>query len=140
MIQKAPEVVAEFFQPPVVKKGRVRSSGKVWVLANWRTIGFAMLLLSLLACSAATPTPEPPIPTAQPLGGPEYSAILVTSDLAVGINRVSFGLIDRDGMPVRTEEAQVQSVYLPPGQDTGQIHQTVTARFQQWPGANGVFT
>jgi hypothetical protein len=48
-----------------------------------------------------------------PPGGPEYSAILVTSDLAVGANRVAFGIIDRDNMPVRTSQAQVQSVYLP---------------------------
>ena len=104
-----------------------------------------LLTLTLIACSAAVPTPEAgtnagsevaPLP-----GGPGFSAILVTSDLAVGANRVSFGLIDRDGMPVRTNEAQVKSVYFPPGEDEGQVKQTVNAQFREWPptGTRGVF-
>jgi hypothetical protein len=66
---------------------------------------------------------------------------MVTSDLAVGKNRVSFGLISRDGMPVRTPEAEVQAVYYPPGQEEGEVRQTVTAEFIQWPppGNRGVY-
>ena len=113
--------------------------GKV-ALVTGGSLGLGLLALALSACTSATPAQELPTATAPPLGGPEYSAILVTSDLAVGPNRVAFGLIDRDVMPVRTDEAQVQSVYIPPGQDAGEIHQTVTARFQQWPpGDRGVY-
>jgi hypothetical protein len=103
-------------------------------------LSLVLLALGLFACGVATPAPEEPAAGTPPLGGPAYSAILVTSDLAVGTNRVAFGLIDRDGMPVRTDEARVQSVYFPPGQDAGEIRQTVTARFQQWPpGERGVY-
>lgn len=112
----------------------------------------AALLLAALGCSSAgtsaSPSPQASSPTGAspegptgPPGGPQYGAILVTSDLAVGTNRVSFGLIDRDNMPVRTPEAQVESVYFPPGKDQGEVRQTATAEFVQWPppGQRGVY-
>jgi hypothetical protein len=110
------------------------------------SIAFVVMLLAVGCATAApaqptaTPTPVPD-ELAGPPGGPEYSAILVTSDLAVGTNRVSFGIIDLDNMPVRTPRAQVQSVYFPPGQDKGQVRQTATAEFIQWPppGERGVY-
>jgi hypothetical protein len=104
-------------------------------------LGLVALALAVFACTATAPTQEvPPTADGLPLGGPVYSAILVTSDLAVGTNRVAFGLIDREGMPVRTDEAQVRSVYFPSGPDEGENRQTVTARFQQWPpGERGVY-
>ena len=103
-----------------------------------------LLLAISLACSTTTPAPAAGVAAGEssPLpGGPQFSAILVTSDLAVGANRVSFGLIDRDGMPVRTDEAQVQSVYFAPGDNQGQVKQTVIAEFREWPptGTRGVF-
>lgn len=114
---------------------------KLWLLGT-------ALVVSLLAAacsppagqSTVAPTSGPDVLSGPP-GGPEYSAILVTSDLAVGTNRVSFGIIDRDGMPVRTPQAQVQAVYLPPGKDQGEVHQTATAQFIQWPppGERGVY-
>lgn len=139
-MQKTQEVIVEFLVGPLGQREvggiftRILFIGNLWAV-------FAAISLSLvLACATAGPVQEPQTPTALPLGGPDYSVILVTSDLAVGTNRVSFGLIDRDGMPVRTEQAQVQSVYLPPGQDGGEIRQTVTAQFQQWPlGETGVY-
>jgi hypothetical protein len=104
-------------------------------------------VLLAVACAAAAPVEPTVTPTAVPdglagpPGGPEYSAILVSRDLAVGANRVSFGLIDRDSMPVRTSQAQVQSIYFPPGQDEGQVRQTTIAEFIQWPppGERGVY-
>ena len=90
-------------------------------------------LFLLAACSQ----PAPPAGQTVPLGGPEVSAILANSDLAVGRNRVAFGLVDRDNMPIRTPEAQVQTVFFPPGVDEGEVVQTVTAQFRQWPPPGG---
>ena len=108
---------------------------------DWRT-GFiiSLTLLTAIACSTAAPAPPSDAPTMPP-GGPEFSAILVTQDLAVGANRVAFGLVDRNNMPVRTPEAQVQAVYFPPGQQEGEVRQTATARFLRWPppGERGVY-
>ena len=80
-------------------------------------------------------------------GGPDVSAVIVTTDHAIGINRLVFGLVDRDGMPVRADEAKVQGLYLPPGQESDQAGQPVSevraeavAKFVRWPvGQQGVF-
>jgi hypothetical protein len=127
-------------------KGGFRGIFKMGILPrSWRAAILAsLLLLAALGCAniasspASTPTAAPP---AGPAGGPQFSAFLATTDLAVGTNRVSFGIIDLDNMPVRTPRAQVQSVYFPPGQDKGQVRQTATAEFIQWPppGERGVY-
>jgi hypothetical protein len=100
----------------------------------------SIFILAAVACSTAAPTRPAEAPT-MPLGGPEFSAILVTHDLAVGVNRVAFGLVNRDNMPVQTPEAQVQAVYFPPGQQEGEVRQTATAHFVRWPppGERGVY-
>lgn len=113
------------------------------VARPWRTIfiiSISILLLATIACATAAPT-RPADPPTMPMGGPEFSAILVTHDLAVGANRVAFGLVDRNNMPVRTEEAQVKAVYFPPGQQEGEVRQTATAHFLRWPppGERGVY-
>ena len=101
---------------------------------------FGVLLLVALACSSATSTPTA-TPT-QPAGGPEFSAILVTRDLAVGDNRVVFGLVDRNGMPVRAPQAEVRAVYFPTtDQTTEEERGAATAKFIRWPtGQQGVFS
>lgn len=135
MMQISQEVSVESPLAQLLQRGIHAQSSQ-----SWRWLVILVVSLALVACSTAVPPQESPTPAARQFGGPEYSVILVTSDLAVGTNRVSFGIIDRDGMPVRTKEAQVQSVYLPPGVDGGEIRQTVTARFQQWPpGERGVY-
>ena len=100
-----------------------------------------LLAASLLVFLAACTSPAPPPAVPGPLGGPEVSAILANSDLAVGDNRVAFGLVDRNNMPIRTKEAQVQTVFFPPGVDQGQIRATVTAKWRSWPppGNRGVY-
>lgn len=98
----------------------------------------AGLLMLAAACgppaiSSATPTPLPPIP--------EFGAIIITTDLALGTNRVVFGIVDRDGMPVRSEQAHVRALYLPPGQAPGEERSSAAAKFMRWPaGAQGVFS
>jgi hypothetical protein len=101
-----------------------------------------LLLLVLAVGLAAMACVQPPGASSPsgPVGGPEFSAILVNSDLAVGVNRVAFGLVDRDNMPVRTAQAQVETVYFPPGVDEGVVRQTATAEFRTWPaGQRGVY-
>ena len=102
----------------------------------------AILLLCLLPAaagcfaprSAGGPTPLP--------GGPEYSALMVSSDLAAGDNRVVFGLVDRDNRPVAADTAPVRAVYTAPGAARGTERDAAVAQFLSWPPAGsgrGVF-
>jgi hypothetical protein len=98
-----------------------------------------LLLLVLAACSPSqnraggTPTPLS--------GSPEVSVVIVTTDLALGTNRLTFGLVTLEGSPVRAPEAQFRAIYLPPGQAPGEVRATGTAKFQRWPlGQQGVFS
>ena len=98
-----------------------------------------LLLALAVACSGAA-TPSPTVPPPFLSGGPDFSAIVISTDMALGINRVVFGLVDRDGMPVRTDEAQVNAYYLPPGQAARELRASSQAEFMRWPaGAQGVF-
>ena len=116
--------------------------GSLGARSLWRQraglIGGLLLLLLAAACSGG----GSPAPTSTPpQSNPEVGAVVFTTDLAVGANRVVFGLIDRDGLPVRTQEAQVQALYLLPDQSTEEVRDTATARFMQWPtGQQGVFS
>ena len=104
----------------------------------------AVLLVGIASClgamsCAATVSPDDPL--AQPSGGPPVSLVVANSDLAVGENRVSFGLVDRDYMPVRPDAVEVRAVYYEPGAPTGQVRHRVAAEFLEWPpdGRRGVF-
>ena len=103
----------------------------------------AILLFCLLPAAAgcfAPPSAEGP-PASMP-GGPEYSALMVSSDLAAGDNRVVFGLVDRDNRPVAADTAQVRAVYTAPGAARGMERATAKAQFLPWPPAGsgrGVF-
>jgi hypothetical protein len=112
---------------------------------------FSLLLLLAAACASAGGTVDPPAgapsraETPQ-FGGPDVSAVIITTDLAVGSNRMVFGLVNRDGMPVRAGEAKVQGVYMiprvhqQPGQPTGEVRAQEIAKFMRWPvGQQGVF-
>ena len=95
----------------------------------------------LLAACSATPTVAPVAKPPPVQGGPDYGVIVITTDLALGSNRVVFGIVDRDGMPVRGQQAQVRALYLPPGQEPGVERASAVAEFKQWPaGPQGVFS
>ncbi len=97
-----------------------------------------VLLLLLAACSSGSE--DPIISSEQEAGGPEYSAIVITTDMAVGQNRLLFGIIDRDGMPVRAESSEVSAYLLVPNEDAREIKASAPARFVIWPSAvGGVF-
>ena len=96
------------------------------------------IFLAALACSTGA---APGDPLSQPPGGPPVSLVVSNSDLAVGDNRVSFGLVDRDYMPVRPDTVALRAVYYEPGAATGQVRHRAEAQFLPWPpeGRRGVF-
>jgi len=100
----------------------------------------ALAALAALACATGA-GPAPDNPLAQPAGGPPVSLVVSNSDLAVGENRVSFGLVDRDYMPVRPDTVDLRAVYYEPGAPTGEVRHRVVAEFLPWPpeGRRGVF-
>ena len=73
----------------------------------------------------------------QEAGGPPVSLVVSNSDLAVGENRVSFGLVDRDYMPVRPEKVSVRAVFYEPGAATGQVRHSTTGRYESCPPREG---
>jgi len=99
------------------------------------------LILAWLAALACAPAETPDSPLALPPGGPPVSLVVSNSDLAVGDNRVSFGLVDRDYMPVRPDAVALRAVYYEPGAVTGQVRYRTEAEFLPWPpeGRRGVF-
>ena len=103
----------------------------------------ALLLAALggiaaLSCGGALGTDDP---LGMPPGGPPVSLVVANSDLAVGDNRVSFGLVDREYMPVRPDSVEVRAVYYEPGAATGQVRHRTAAEFMAWPpeGRRGTF-
>ena len=102
---------------------------------NHKTILLLLPLLLLAACSGDTI-----ISSEQEAGGPEYSAIIITSDLAVGPNRILFGIINRDGMPVPGPSAEVESYFMVPGAEERELKESLTVPFINWPtSVLGVF-
>ena len=100
-----------------------------------------LLLATLLACSSAeeqTPTASPTPPSAATPSATELRVALAVSDLAVGPNRFSFGVLDSDSSPVRVPEATVSFLFL----DTTpyETRSRVDATFVKWPVGNaGVY-
>ena len=117
----------------MLKTRRPLGLNKNWLTARGVLPFAGVLLLLAIACSSS-PT-ETPLP-----GGPDVSVVLVTTDMSVGTNRVVFGLIDREGSPIRGEEAQVQALLIQQGGGTAEVKATTTAKFTRWPTGNqGVF-
>ena len=106
----------------------------IWIIASLIAVTLAN------ACSSSATIAPPPTGTPLPQG-PEVSVIVVTTDYGVGSNRVAFGLVDLEGTPVRSPEAQVRAVYLTTNEDGGEVRDSAVAKFRQWPvGTQGVFT
>ncbi|PKB70441.1 MAG: hypothetical protein BZY87_10780, partial [SAR202 cluster bacterium Io17-Chloro-G6] len=83
---------------------------------------------------------DPIISSEQQAGGPDYSAIIITTDMAVGHSRILFGIVDREGMPVPAESSEVAAYFLVPREDSRELKDSVTAQFVSWPTAvGGVF-
>ena len=102
-------------------------------------LSLAVLAVTMACSSSPTATL---VPTTAPLPqAPEVSLVVATTDHGVGNNRVAFGLIDRQGSPVQSAEVSVRALYLPDEDGAGEVRDTATARFRQWPiSRRGVFT
>lgn len=116
---------------------RLRAGGKAASLTAALLPGL-LLALAAAGCFAPPDAGEPP-----PLpGGPEYSALMVSSDLAAGDNRIAFGLVDRDNRPAAATTAQVRAIYTPTGAARGTEQAAALAEFRPWPpegSGRGVF-
>lgn len=101
----------------------------------------ALLMLPALTCAASDGGGATGSGLSGPAGGPPVSLVVSTGDLAVGWNRVAFGLVDRNYMPVRPDAVAVRAVYYEPGADEGQIRHRTAARYEPWPpdGRRGIF-
>ncbi|HIF43381.1 MAG TPA: hypothetical protein EYG27_10825 [Dehalococcoidia bacterium] len=107
---------------------------------NLRTLLVLVPLLLLLAAACSSDSEDPIISSEQEAGGPEYSGTIITTDLAVGVNRLLFGVVDRKGMPVIGDSADVGVFFLVPREDARELRQQVTADFISWPTViGGVF-
>ncbi len=97
-------------------------------------------IIGALGC-AGTANPAADAPPAPADAAETLRLALASSDLAVGSNRVVFGVIDPVGGPVRDAKVQVSTFYLPPmGEQQGPV-ETADAVFRAWPvSPRGVFT
>ena len=101
-------------------------------------VGTVAVFMALLAACSQAAAPEPaPEPVVTPAEAP-LTVLIGSSDLAVGPNRLFFGVLDGTSGPVRTPEVKATLVYLE--DDTGQSPISKTARFVEWPsGRAGVY-
>ena len=89
-----------------------------------------------LETSGGSITPFPPTPV--PTGG--ISASVISSDLAVGPNRLIFFLLGSDSMPVTGGDVDV-SIYYPSDTSGAELKDSAKAIFRPWPlGGLGVYT
>ena len=118
--------------------------------ARWAALAatLAVLSVALSACGGDTsePAAEAPEPSAAPQSpptpptpstkDPEIAVGLASSDLAVGDNRVAFGLRDPVRGAIKGAPVRVQTFFLSDAGPQGP-KQTVDAAFQEWPGGFG---
>ena len=96
----------------------------------------AVLLLALvIACGGS----DVIVPPTEEFGGPEFAAVVVNTDLAVGRERIAFGVVRRDGPPLEAERATVRTYYLPADSEAREARETLTASYEAWPFLGGVF-
>ena len=98
---------------------------------------WCVTILSLTACGSSAAAP-----TAVPAPAPEAPRLaLASSDLAVGNNRVVFGIIDPDAEPLTDVSVEVSTFFLTPSGDQEGPIETVDAVLRLWPvSPRGVFT
>ena len=93
----------------------------------------------VLACGGSGSS-EVIVPPTEEFGGPQFAAVVLTSDLAIGKGRLAYGVVSRDGPPLQAESAVVRTYYLPPNTQAREARQTLTATFDAWPLSAGVFS
>ncbi len=96
-----------------------------------------VLLMSVGACSTESDAVPAQDATAVPPSLPDPITVAVAStDLAVGENRVVFGLIRQGKGPIKDAQVNVETFLLTASGQDGP-RQTVPAAFQVWPGGSG---
>jgi len=114
--------------------------GPISQTLNLRTLFFLTPLLLLLVAACSSDSDDPIISSEQQAGGPEYSGVIVTTDMAVGVSRIMFGVVNRDGMPELSTSSDVKVYSLVPREDARELKQSLTASFVNWPTTvGGVF-
>ena len=114
--------------------------GPIAQALNRRTLLFLTPLLLLLIVACSSDSDDPIISSEQQAGGPDYSGIIITTDMSVGVNRILFGVTNRKGMPVSGTTSTVSAYFLVPMQDTRELKDSATAEFVSWPTSHsGVF-
>ncbi len=98
-----------------------------------------LLVLSCLISLSVACGSDVIVPPTEEFGGPEYAAVVITSDLAVGKERLAFGVLTRDGGPLQANSATVQTYFLPANSDAREARQILNAEFLPWPTVAGVF-
>ncbi len=114
-------------------------------IRRWTAILAAgAVVAGLGACGSSepetTPTPVPaPVEPAAAATDSEVVAVLATSDIAVGENRIVFGLIEPGTGGIRDAEVTVQTFHITDQSVDGPKH-TAQAIFNLWPsGIRGVY-
>ena len=102
--------------------------------ALWPLCTLCLIILAI-ACGGS----DVIVPPTEEFGGPEFAAVVVNTDLAVGPERIAFGVVRSDGPPLEAESATVRTYYLPAGTDGREGRQTLTADYEPWPFLGGVF-
>ena len=128
--------------PPAIRVGRYlvfRKAGQdVIALRLPVLVAFILVLLGIAGCSTGSEAeqvqPEPP---SLPQELPEAITVAVAStDLAVGDNRVVFGLIRQGKGPIKDAQVSVETFLLTDSGPDGP-RQTLAADYQVWPGGSG---
>lgn len=98
----------------------------------------ALAVLVSLACGGADSAPGGAPPAAPPTdSAPDILQILMAStDLAVGENRIAFGLLRPGRGALKDADVELQTFFLADGDQTAPV-QTLSPQFRAWPGGAG---
>ena len=104
-------------------------------------MAIALVALFAVACGGVRVPGDDGAVASEVAASETLRLVVGTSDLAVGSNRVVFGVIDPDEGAIRGERVRVSSFWLPPeGGQEGPV-ESVEAVFREWPvSPRGVYT
>lgn len=127
---------------PLYRMRKLRSHKPHTRRKRWAKSMRALLPLALFALAAAGCGSVIEPPSVLPSPTPKTLRLaLATSDLAVGDNRIVFGVIDAQAGAIRDASVQVSTFYLPPGEAQQGPIESVDAVFRAWPvSPRGVYT
>ena len=120
---------------PSITRNSPQSAQKIKGINLRRTLCSLWLIVLAIACGGSGVI----VPPTEEFGGPEFAAVVITSDLGLGRERLAFGVVSRDGPPLAGDSATVRTYYLPPNTGHREARETLTASFEAWPFSAGVF-